>query len=58
MEIRSISDQGQGLSKENRINDHVKMAVTGERTIFYVTFQEDYHSIETNIDMPWRNRDN
>lgn len=34
------------------------MAVTGERTIFHVMFQENYYSIEPNIDMPWRNRGN
>lgn len=56
--MRSISSQGQGLRKENRINDHVKMAATGERTIFHVIFKESYYSVEPNIDMPWRNRGN
>lgn len=58
MEMRSISDQGQGPRKENRINDHVKMAATGERTIFHVIFKEGYCTIEPTIDMPWRNRGN
>lgn len=30
--MRSVSDQGQELRKENRIKGYVKMAATGERT--------------------------
>lgn len=50
--MRSMSDQGKRLKKENRMNDHAKMAATGERTIFHVIFKEGYYSIEPNIDMP------
>lgn len=42
--VRSISDQGQGLRKEHRIKDHVKMAalVTGFKILFYVLLKKSW----------------
>lgn len=57
--VRSISDQGQGLRKENKIKDNAKMTalVTGFKILFYVLLKKSWsYSMEPLIAMTWNNR--